>query len=244
MTDVALYRNSGLETYEKAHYSRGEQIGEVEAILSWYGRQRSRVLDLGCSGGFHALELAKRGHRVTGVDMEESAIALARERCCGPGLDTGFFVADLETADLAGFGRFDLVYSLGNVISHIPKSSLPVLLKRVRSCLAMDGIFLFDILNIGETFPEEISEADLGITWLRTLTRESGEILLRGIFERFGVTQDFQVWGHTVEEMTGLLREAGFASIEVSPSLDFALSVNVYESPACLRYRARPREGK
>jgi SAM-dependent methyltransferase len=244
MTGIDLYRDTGLEIYEKAHYSHGEDIREVEAILSWYGRQRSRVLDLGCSGGLHALEMAKRGHWVTGVDMETTAIGLARERSRSSGLDAEFLVADLEELDPATLGRFDLVYSLGNVISHIPKISLPGLLARVRSCLAMDGIFLFDILTIGESFPESIIEEDLGITWKRRLDRETGEIFLRGIFERFGVNQDFRVWGHDPDQVTGLLREAGFSMIDVSPALDFATPVKAADNSACLRYRAQMEEGK
>ena len=80
MTGVDLYRNSGLEIYEKAHYSNDEHIREVEAILSWYKQEGSRVLDIGCSGGLHSLELAKRGYCVIGMDIEPSAIQLARRK--------------------------------------------------------------------------------------------------------------------------------------------------------------------
>lgn len=238
--DSALYRDSGLDIYEKAHYSHGEHLGEIDAILSWYKRKKSRVLDLGCGGGLHSLELARRGHRVKGVDREPSAIALARERSGRPGLAADFFVADLEHYDITRFGRFDLIYSLGNVISHIPKKTLSGLLAKVRNSLEKNGIFLFDILSIGESFPEVISEQDLGITWERRLDWESGEILLKGTFERFGVTQEFRVWGHTMGEMTELLRGAGFGVIEVSSALDFTTTVSSGENPACLRYRARP----
>ena len=242
MTDIDIYRDSGLEIYEKAHYSHGEHIREVEAILSWYGKNGGRILDIGCSGGLHAIELAKRGYSVTGMDKETSAIELARRRTADAGLMAYFFVADLEKDDLQGLGRFDLVYSLGNVISHIPKKSLPAVLKKIRSCLEKDGIFLFDILVVGDTFPEEVHEKDLGIIWKRRLDRDTGEILLSGIFENFGVTQDFRVWGHDREEMLKLLKEAGFTGIDASPSLAFSTSWGRAEDPVCLRYRARARE--
>ena len=244
MTDIELYRDKGLEIYEKAHYSHGEHIREVEAILSWYGRKGGRVLDIGCSGGLHALELAKRGYSITGMDVEMSAIQLARRRSADAALKADFFAADLEKDDLTWLGSFDLVYSLGNVISHIPKKSLPAVLRKIRSCLEIDGIFLFDILAIGDTFPEEVHEKDLGIIWRRTLDRGTGEILLRGIFENFGVTQDFRVWGHDREEMRELLKEAGFTQICVSPSLDFSTSGATVENPVCLRYRAGIKEGE
>jgi SAM-dependent methyltransferase len=238
VTDIDLYRDKGLELYEQAHYSHGEHIREVEAILSWYGNNCGRMLDIGCSGGLHALELAKRGYSVTGIDMEPSAIALARKRSADGGVMAEFFVVELEKDDLTRLGSFELVYSLGNVISHIPKSPLPAVLRKIRSTLALDGIFLFDILAVGDTFPEEIREKDLGIIWRRTLNRGTGEILLTGIFESVGVTRDFRVWGHTVEGMEGLLREAGFTRIEVSPSLDFRTTFLYGEIPACLRFRA------
>jgi SAM-dependent methyltransferase len=243
MTDTALYRDSGLEIYERVHYSHGEQIIEVEAILSWYGRKGERVLDIGCSGGLHALELAKRGYSVTGIDKENSAIEVARKRFAEANLKADFFGADLEKDDLTRLGSFDLVYSLGNVISHIPKKSLPAVLRKIKSCLKIDGIFFFDVLTIGDVFPEEVHECDLGITWLRHLNRSTGEIRLRAIFENFGMTQDFQVWGHTKGEMMGLLKKTGFARIDISPSLDFSTSVATAKDPVCLRYRAGMREG-
>jgi SAM-dependent methyltransferase len=241
MTGIDLYRDKGLELYETAHYSRGEHILEVEAILSWFGRKRGRVLDIGCSGGLHALELAKRGYRVTGMDREASAVELARRRSSEAGLNADFFVADLGKDDIPGPGRFDLAYSLGNVISHIPKSSLPAALRKIRPCLGKEGIFLFDILVIGDTFPEEVHEKDLGIVWKRRLERDTGEILLRGIFETLGVSQDFRVWGYGREEMQELLREAGFGGIDASPSLAFSASGGRGEETVCLRFRARVR---
>lgn len=244
MTDTALYRDSGLELYEKVHYSHGEHIFEVEAILSWYGRQGGRALDIGCSGGLHALELAKRGFSVTGIDKESSAIELARKRFAESNLKADFFAADLEKDDLTWLGSFELVYSLGNVISHIAKKSLPAVLTKIKSCLKIDGIFFFDILAIGDTFPEEVHEKDLGIVWRRSLDRRTGEILLRAFFENFNIAQDFRVWGHTRGEMVRMLEETGFTRIEISPSLDFSTSVTTAKDPVCLRYRAGRKEGE
>ena len=243
MTDIDLYRDEGLEVYELLHYSHGEHILELEAILSWYGRKGGRVLDIGCSGGLHALELAKRGYSVIGIDLEISAIELARRRSANAGLKADFLAADLEKDDLAGLGSFALVYSLGNVISHIPKSSMPAVLRKIKSCLEKDGIFLFDTLVIGDTFPEEVLEMDLGIIWRRSLDRGSGEILLKGIFENLGKTQDFRVWGHEREEMQELLKDAGFTWIDISPSLDFSTSGATADNPVCLRYRAGIKGG-
>ncbi|HET6419770.1 MAG TPA: class I SAM-dependent methyltransferase [Geobacteraceae bacterium] len=238
MTGIELYRDAGLQIYEKAHYSRGEHIREVEAILSWHRRDGSRILDMGCGGGLHAIELAKRGYLVTGIDVETSAIALARQRSRESNLDAVFFVADLENCEPAAFGRFNLVCGLGNVISHIPKKTLPKVLGKVRSCMEDDGVFLFDALLAGDPFPEEVREKELGIIWKRTLDRATGEIRMTGIFEDFGITQDFLVWGYTREEMLAILMGSGFSKIDVSDSLDFPGRDVHSANPVCLKYRA------
>jgi SAM-dependent methyltransferase len=242
MTDIELYRDAGLEIYEKVHYSRGEHIREVDAILSWYKRPHSRILDMGCSGGLHAIELAKRGHFVTGIDPEPSAIDLARKRSQALQLQTSFLVVDLESEVLTNLGRFDLIYSLGNVLSHIRKEAVPEVLNNVGTCLDKDGVFLFDVLHVGDDFPEEVREEDLGIVWQRRLDRKTGRIRLTGIYSYFGYIQDFQVWGYTREQVVMMLTQTGFRDIEVSGTLDFSGRSPETENAVCLRYRAKASE--
>ena len=121
---IELYRDAGLKIYESAHYSRGEHIREVNQILTWLNRKNMRILDLGCSGGLHALEFAKRNHDVTGLDIERTAIRLAEKRSRDQTLKAEFKVTDIENNDISSFGKFDLIYSIGNVMSHIRKERI------------------------------------------------------------------------------------------------------------------------
>ena len=67
------------------------------------------VLDAGCGTGRVAIELARRGIEVVGVDAESSMIATARQRTP----ELAWFVADLANLEL---GRtFDVVIMAGNV---------------------------------------------------------------------------------------------------------------------------------
>ena len=236
---VELYRNAGLDVYEKAHYAHGEHIDEVGKILTWYTRSASRVLDVGCSGGLHALEFAARGHRVTGIDVEPSAVAVARKRNQERHLDARFHLMDIERDDLAGLGAFELIYSIGNVLSHVAKARLGATLQKIRTCCADDGVVLFDLLMIGPDFPEEVREDGLGIVWKRKLDVATGMIELRGDFADFALSQEFQVWGYTVEEAVSLLERAGFTAIEYADSLDFSPTRTKNGNPVCLRFRAR-----
>ena len=68
------------------------------------------VLDVGCGTGFLALELAGRGHRVTGVDFAPEMVALARGKAAARGLAVQFEEADAERLPYPP-GHFDLVIS-------------------------------------------------------------------------------------------------------------------------------------
>jgi SAM-dependent methyltransferase len=52
------------------------------------------VLDAGCGTGEHALFLAARGHRVTGIDFVDEAIRRARAKAAERGLAVEFLVKD------------------------------------------------------------------------------------------------------------------------------------------------------
>lgn len=73
------------------------------------GRRPETVLDAGCGTGRVAIELARRGIAVTGVDRDPSMLAVARER--GSGIE--WIQGDLAKLDL---GRtFSVVLLAGNV---------------------------------------------------------------------------------------------------------------------------------
>jgi SAM-dependent methyltransferase len=240
MTD--LYREPELDIYEKVHYGRGDHVREVDDILSWYGRNNARVLDIGCSGGLHVLEFAKRGFVATGIDIEASAIRRARERCRDQKLNAGFYVLDLVHDSFSELGRFNLVYSIGNVISHVDKICAQEVFRKIRTCIDRNGMLLFDVLMIEDQFPEEVREDDLKIIWERKVNRRTGEISLKGRFLEWGLVKDFRVWGYGIDEIKEILMQSGFCAIEFSDRLDFSCAGTQCAAPVCLRFRARPKE--
>ena len=71
-----------------------------------------RVLDVGCGSGENALHLASLGLSVLGVDVAETALAIARVKAADRGIEAEFAAADALA--LEGLGRtFETVLDCG-----------------------------------------------------------------------------------------------------------------------------------
>ncbi len=95
------------------------------------------VLDLGCGAGVPATRwLAERGFDVSGVDLSERQLGLAR------GLVPGatFLKADMTELDF-GPGTFDAVVAFHSII-HVPREEHPALLGKIQRWLKGGGLFL------------------------------------------------------------------------------------------------------
>jgi 2-polyprenyl-3-methyl-5-hydroxy-6-metoxy-1,4-benzoquinol methylase len=65
-----------------------------QVVLRIIGEDTGRLLDLGCGSGPFAAALAERGWHVTGVDISEDQLRLARSR--GVDTDAGFRIERYE----------------------------------------------------------------------------------------------------------------------------------------------------
>ena len=108
----------------------------------------ARILDLACGHGRHAVELAARGFRVTGVDISAPSLALARRRATERGVDL-----ELERMDMRELGadsQFAAVCSFSSSFGYLPseEDDLDVLL-RIARALEPAGHFLIETMNAG-----------------------------------------------------------------------------------------------
>jgi 2-polyprenyl-3-methyl-5-hydroxy-6-metoxy-1,4-benzoquinol methylase len=85
----------------------------------WKGK---KVLEIGCGIGTASISFARCGAEVTGVDLTEKSLEVARQRVEASGLGdrVRFFQADAENlSNYVPVEEYDLVYSFG-VIHHTP----------------------------------------------------------------------------------------------------------------------------
>jgi ubiquinone/menaquinone biosynthesis C-methylase UbiE len=83
-----------------------------DRILNLMVPQRNALdaLDVGCGTGFLSLELAARGHRVTGIDFAPAMLVEARRKSAERGFSIRFEEGDAESLPFAA-ESFDLVVS-------------------------------------------------------------------------------------------------------------------------------------
>jgi len=94
------------EGYDREAFTQGT-LGEVDFIEAEAGGdRRKKILDVGCGTGRHAVELAKRGYEVTGLDLSETQLGKARAKAAEAGVKVKFIRADARNFRLGR--KFDL----------------------------------------------------------------------------------------------------------------------------------------
>jgi 2-polyprenyl-6-hydroxyphenyl methylase/3-demethylubiquinone-9 3-methyltransferase len=78
------------------------------------------VLDVGCGAGILSEALARHGAKVTGLDLANDNIRVARRHAADQGLDIDYRVASIEQVAASDAGRFDVVTCL-ELLEHVPQ---------------------------------------------------------------------------------------------------------------------------
>jgi 2-polyprenyl-3-methyl-5-hydroxy-6-metoxy-1,4-benzoquinol methylase len=110
---------------------RLQRVVQTVADLARRPFDELRVLDLGCLEGLFAVELARRGAHVVGVEGREANIAKARFAKNILGLETLELVQDdIRNVSRESYGEFDVVLCLG-VLYHFDAPAVFEVLRRL-----------------------------------------------------------------------------------------------------------------
>jgi 2-polyprenyl-3-methyl-5-hydroxy-6-metoxy-1,4-benzoquinol methylase len=109
------------------------------------------VLVVGCGEGGACVLLAKLGARVTGIDISEGAIELAKQRAALNGVSIEFMAAPIETVEFQSQFDFVLVEALLHHVLHDLDNVVSGLL---RACAKGGRIVMSEPLNLCPTLRE------------------------------------------------------------------------------------------
>ncbi|MCU0643980.1 MAG: class I SAM-dependent methyltransferase [bacterium] len=175
-----------------------EQDAElVDSIFRKY--QIKELLEIGCGSGHLAQLLLEKGYTITGIDLYEEMLQIARQRLP----EVEFLQQDIRILKLKR--KFDAIIAMGRMFTYMATNEdVEQSIHSIAECLNPNGIFLFDnfsaphfIKNFKEN-EEKIHEIDLGHRTIKRISRNTWNL-------KHGVTFNWYA-KYQIEEQ-GKLRE-------------------------------------
>jgi SAM-dependent methyltransferase len=188
---------------------------EVASIMKLLALETPlNILDLACGFGRHTNRLAALGHRMTGLDLMEGFLEIARRDAEVKKLVVDYRQGDMRKLDF--HEEFDRVLLLFTAFGYFEDHENLRVLKNITRALKPDGLFLFDIPNrdgfVKNLPPCIVTERDGNLMIDRgSFDSLSGRWYNRRVVIRNGVRRDkpFYVRLYNPNEILALLEQAG-----------------------------------
>ena len=170
-------------------------------------RASVKILDVACGTGTVALELARHGYSVVGVDVVEPLIRIARRRSAPTSARLEFENLDVAADPVPGAGTYDVVVSMHTLYWHPNPQAL---LDGCRRALKPGGHAVFLTYSrparVGQVFREIRARHGTG-----SAIRALRWLIPTALFESF---RDYRPYYMGQEEFHALLTRAGFQVLE------------------------------
>lgn len=146
-----------LELYDETLQERTPtEVDQLERLLQL--RPPLRILDLPCGQGRHAIELARRGYDVTGVDLSPYLLDVAQTRASEAGVQARWLLGDMR--DVVARDAYDLCLNLFTSFGYFaePADDRRVV-RAAAAMLTPGGRFLLEVIN-GERIMASFQERE------------------------------------------------------------------------------------
>lgn len=130
-----------LKTYSLA--GTAQEIAFITRVLQL--PSDAAVMDLYCGYGRHAIEIAKQGFQVTGIDSSADFLRIAREKAQEENVPITFRQCDMRELDYQE--EFTAIINMFAAFGYFSDAENHAVLKRIAHALRPKGLFLIDLLN-------------------------------------------------------------------------------------------------
>ncbi len=188
----------------------------------------SRILDCSCGIGTQTIGLAALGHQVVASDISSRAVDCARREAQRRSLDITFHVSDMTSLEEIAENNFDAVVSMDNALPHLSPAQLRQASQASASKLKPKGLFMASIRDYDALIldrPAIQQPAFHGAPGNRRIVHQIWDWVddRRYILHLYITIESGRGWqahhfvseyrGLLREELSNLLREAGFTEI-------------------------------
>ncbi|MGH9400284.1 MAG: methyltransferase domain-containing protein [Thermoanaerobaculia bacterium] len=188
----------------------------------------ARVLDAPCGAGRFSLELARRGYRMTGVDISPEFLAAARAQAAAEGQSVLWRESDMR--DLPWPGEFDAAFCAGNSFGFFDDAGNAEFLAAVARAVKPGARFLLDWGWVAESILANFHAAwDIEAGGVRFEGKNAYDPMTGRVENQYTLTRgpltEQRAASHrvyTVSQLLAMCRAAGFTSFECFGSTDGA----------------------
>jgi 2-polyprenyl-3-methyl-5-hydroxy-6-metoxy-1,4-benzoquinol methylase len=122
-----------------------EDIDKTVDMIDQLIKPESKILDLGCGPGLYTERLARKKHKVTGVDFSKNSIEYAIQQRDKNQSDVKYINCNYLELDFDD--KFDLIIMIYCDFGVLVPEERITLMKMIHKSLKPGGIFLFDAIN-------------------------------------------------------------------------------------------------
>ena len=199
-----------------------------------------RLLDVGCGPGRHAVEFARRGLNVLGVDISPEFIAIAHRRAAEAGVTPSFFPMDAR--ELPFDAEFDVAICLCQGAFGLGLPDLQIL-RTIRRSLKPGGRLALGAANVFYAL-RHLEALGSQVTGEFDPVKMLFKARVAGVIGAGGETADFEIWNscYTPRELEWIANGAGLnpeAVFGVSPG-EYGREVPTFEHPELLLIARKP----
>ena len=236
---VPLARHLG-DAYLQYAFTAGT-LQEVDFIASTLGTvPGERMLDVGCGPGRHAVEFARRGLNVLGLDISPEFIALAHAAAAEAGVSPSFF--QMDARELPFEAEFDVAICLcqGGFGLGLPDLQI---LRGIRRALKPGGRLALGAANVFYALNHMASLGDPARQEFDPV-KMLFKARVEGVIGAGGATEGFDLWNscYTPRELEWIANGAGLdpeAVFGVAPGA-YGREVPTVEHPELLLIARKP----
>jgi len=104
----------------------------------------TRLLEIACGTGTHALQLEQRGYKIVATDYSHDMLERARQKAAAANSEVDFQLQDMTQLQVNG-APFDAAYCLFDAIGYVgTNEALQKVFSGVQKHLRKDGLFVFE----------------------------------------------------------------------------------------------------
>lgn len=195
MTTIA-HKSAKPSHYDKEakHYDAfNENVSKIinktiEEILKKH--KVTTVLDLACGTGSQVFWLCKKGLKVTGVDINEKMLNLAKSKSRAEKTKPTFINGDMRKTHV---GEFDAVLTIFNAIGHLTKADFNKSLRNIHNNLNANGLYIFDIFNLNYLLKDD-NITKLTIDWQKKYGNTTAREIQYSTISNDGILASYDIY--------------------------------------------------